>query len=136
VRTAKMSVERRSKSSSFFLVCLLLVVGPAAYGANRVVPSKDVPNFDIRAACRALAQVPEARLVGIDQADTTKNCLDEERQARAQLSKEWLQFRPADRSKCVGISRQGATEAVYTELLTCLEMARDAQQPASAHGPS
>ena len=118
-----------SKSSSFFLVCLLVVVGPAAYGANSVVPGKNVPNFDIRAACRALGRVPEARLAGVDQADTTKNCLAEERQARAQLSKELLQFKPADRSKCVGISRQGETEAVYTELLTCLEMARDAQEP-------
>jgi hypothetical protein len=125
-----------SKSSSYFLVCLLVVVGPAAYGANSVVPSKDVPNFDIHAACRALAQVPEARLAGTDQADTSKNCLEEERDARAQLSKEWLQFKPADRSKCVGISRQGETEAAYTELLTCLEMARDAQEPESAHGPS
>jgi hypothetical protein len=126
-----------SKSSSFFLVCLVVVVGPAAYGANSPIhPSKDVPNFNIRAACRALLQVPEARLAGVDQADATKNCLNEEREARAQLSKEWLQFKPADKSKCVGISRQGETEAAYTELLTCLEMARDAQEPASAHRPS
>lgn len=126
-----------SKSSRVFLACLLVLVGPAAYGANSLVgPSKDVPNFNIRSACRALGRVPEARLAGVDQADANKNCLEEERQARAQLLKEWSQFKPADKSKCVGISRQGETEAVYTELLTCLEMARDAQEPASTHGPS
>ncbi len=125
-----------SKPSSFFIVCILVVAGPVAYSAGLGGPTKDLPNFDVRAACRALARVPEARLTGVDQVDATKNCLDEERQARAQLSKEWVQFRPADRSKCVGVSRQGATEPVYTELLTCLEMARDAQEPASPHGPS
>ncbi len=125
-----------SKWSRVFVVCLLAVIGRVAYATNSLDgPSKDVPNFYIRAACHALARVPEARLAGVDEADASKNCLEDERRARAKLWKEWPQFKPADRRKCVGVSRQGGTEPVYTELLTCLEMARDAQEPASAHGP-
>jgi hypothetical protein len=44
-----------SRSSSLFIACILVVVGSTAYAANTVVgPSKDLPNFNIRAACRAL----------------------------------------------------------------------------------
>ena len=122
--------------SSVFFACFLVMVGSAAHGANRVVDrSRGVPVFNIRAACRALARVPEARLAGVDAADASKNCLEDEQRARAKLSTEWQQFKPDDVRKCVGVSGQGGTEPVYTELLTCLEMARDAQEPASAHGP-
>jgi hypothetical protein len=123
-----MFITRRLASA-----CVLLTVGFAAHGAN---PTNAVPTFNIRAACRTLARMPEARLAGVGDADATKNCLADERQARAQVSKEWLKFDPADRRKCVGVSAQGETEPVYTELLTCLEMARDAKEPASTHGPS
>ena len=125
-----------SKSSSLFLVWLLFAFGTPGHAANMTASPRDgVPSFDIRAACRALARVPEARLVGVDQGDATKYCLEDERRARAKVLKERPQFKPADRNKCIGVSRQSEAIPVYSELLTCLEMARDAGQPASANGP-
>jgi hypothetical protein len=114
-----------------------MAVGSAAYGAhNRVNPSNGVPDFNINTACRALAQIPEAGTDEMDQAGATRRCLEEEREARGQLLKEWSQFTPAERKNCVGISRQGEVDPVYSELLTCLEMARDAKKPVSTNGPT
>ena len=126
-----------SKLSSFCLACLLLAVSPAACAAHSGVnTSSGVPYFDIHAACRALARIPEARIAEEDQTDATRHCLDEERQARGQLLKEWSQFKPAERRACVGVSRQGEVDPVYSELLTCLEMERDAGKPVSPTGPT
>ncbi len=126
-----------SKLSSFCLAWLLLVVSPAAFGApSRLNRSNGVPDFNIHAACHALAEIPEARIAEEDQADATRHCLDEERQARGQLLKEWSQFKPAERRACVSVSRQGEVDPVYSELLTCLEMERDAKKPVSTTGPT
>jgi hypothetical protein len=81
-----------------------------------------VPNYNIEAACRALAAVPEALT---DEPNATQHCVDAENQARDQLAKEWSQFKAADRSMCVGVSSQGQVDPVYTELISCLEMAAD-----------
>jgi hypothetical protein len=125
-----------SKLSSIGLASLLIAVGSVAHAAHSGVnPGTGVPDFNIRAACRALAQIPEARIAE-DQADTTQHCLDEEREARGQLVKEWSQFTTAERKACVGVSRQGEVDPVYSELVTCLEMERDAQEPALATGKS
>jgi hypothetical protein len=52
-----------------------------------------------------------------------QNCLDIEKKAHNTLVKEWLEFAPADRAKCViGVMSFSPT---YTELLTCLEFSRD-----------
>ena len=55
----------------------------------------------------------------------TAGCVENEKQAREQLVHEWSQFRAADRAMCTGVSRSGSVDPVYTELITCLEMARD-----------
>jgi hypothetical protein len=43
---------------------------------------------------------------------------------RDQLVKQWAKFDRADKTSCVNESEMGG-ESSYTELLTCLEMARD-----------
>jgi hypothetical protein len=43
---------------------------------------------------------------------------------RDELAKEWSSFTPADKVACTNESKMGG-ESSYTELLTCLEMARD-----------
>ena len=50
--------------------------------------------------------------------------VDSEQVVRAELAKQWSTFAPADKTSCVNDSRMGG-ESSYTELLTCLEMARD-----------
>ncbi len=46
--------------------------------------------------------------------------------ARDILVKEWNNFLPADRTSCYRLTTTG-TPGTYTELLTCLEMRRDAR---------
>jgi hypothetical protein len=49
-----------------------------------------------------------------------------EQAMRQKLSKEWATFAPADKAHCVGNEKGGY--ASYTDLITCLEMARDARK--------
>jgi hypothetical protein len=49
-----------------------------------------------------------------------------EQAMRQKLSKEWGTFAPADKASCLGNEKGGY--ASYTDLITCLEMARDARK--------
>ncbi len=83
-----------------------------------------VPKFDVTQSCRAAAaaaNTPE-RLQG---------CLDSEQRAHDQLVKEWSNFKPDDRAKCVRTIK--VFSPTYTELITCLEMARGVFTPAPPH---
>ena len=45
---------------------------------------------------------------------------------RQKLSEEWSSFVPADKANCIGSEEGGLSS--YTDLATCLEMARDARR--------
>jgi hypothetical protein len=53
-----------------------------------------------------------------------KNCIESEQAVREQLVKQWSSFTADDRTHCINETTMGG-ESSYTELLTCLEMARD-----------
>jgi hypothetical protein len=78
-----------------------------------------VPTFNIEPFCRAVAS--RAAPVGDE-----KICLQEEREARDQLLQRWSQFPPADKIYCERLATTGG-DPTYTELLTCLELQRDAR---------
>jgi hypothetical protein len=80
-----------------------------------------VPTFNVEPSCRQAASGD----IGIKQ--DLSVCLDDEKSAREQLVKEWGQFTPPDRSLCTRLSSTGGAPT-YTELLVCLEMARDARK--------
>jgi hypothetical protein len=92
----------------------------------RRTPADKIPNFDVTAACRALAgeadAIPDDR-----QTRGVQHCVDDERAAREQLVTQWSHFKPADRAMCLGGSSAGSVDPVYTELITCLEVTRDAE---------
>ncbi len=46
---------------------------------------------------------------------------------RQKLAEEWTTFAPADKANCVGATKAGG-QASYTDLITCLELARDARK--------
>ena len=54
-------------------------------------------------------------------------CMHAEKQDRETLSKVWSTFLPEDKRHCVTEVKMGGTSS-YTELITCLEMARDVRQ--------
>jgi hypothetical protein len=104
---------------SIFAATLLMMsqgVAAAAADPEKVAGGKP-PTIDIVPHCRAVAEWAKP----IDYYDV---CLRKEKEAHDTLLKQWPQFDPADRSHCVEFLAI-ARERTYTELLTCLELARD-----------
>jgi hypothetical protein len=80
-----------------------------------IAVSSSVPQFDIAKECRY-------------EGGSTANferCSQDETTALAQLRTEWGQFAGTDQKTCMVTTTTGGF-ASYVELLTCLEMARDA----------
>ena len=115
----------------------------AQLGAQLLVPVADgVPTLNVEQVCEGIAQQGGVTFHDPAIAQEKKNCLESEAAIREQLSKQWTSFSPADRSHCVNESVMGG-DSSYTELLTCLEMARDVramradqEKPASAPPPA
>jgi hypothetical protein len=56
-----------------------------------------------------------------------ERCVQSEQAVREDLKKEWSTFSTADKSHCVALAKTGG-ESSYTELITCMEMARDVRK--------
>ena len=96
-----------------------------ALGVQLLMPVSDgVPNLNVEQVCEGIAQQGGVTFRDPAIAEEKKNCLASERAIRDELAKEWSNFQPADKLHCVNESVMGG-ESSYTELLTCLEMARD-----------
>ena len=80
-----------------------------------------VPTIDITQSCRAAAK-PSAGIT-----EHYESCHQSELGAREILVKQWNTFLAADRGSCFRLTTSG-TPGTYTELLTCLEMKRDARK--------
>jgi hypothetical protein len=81
-----------------------------------VAVSDTVPKFDIARECRFEG----------GSATEFGRCTDDEGDALQDLQKTWTQFASADRRNCV-VETMASGFASYVELLTCLELARDAR---------
>ena len=90
-----------------------------ALSAFVLVVADRIPTFNIEPFCRVVA----SRAAPVGDASI---CMRKEMEARGQLAREWTQFAPADKSHCVQLSTIGG-DPTYTELLTCLELQRDAR---------
>jgi hypothetical protein len=90
-------------------IAILVTLSPIAV-------SSSAPQFDIARECRF-----EGGSTAI-----FERCLQDEKAALAQLTTEWAQFAGTDQKTCMIATTIGGF-ASYVELLTCLEMARDAK---------
>jgi hypothetical protein len=98
-----------------------------ALGAQLLVPvaaGDGVPNLNVEQVCEGIAKQGGVTFRDPAIAQEKKNCVDSEQEIREQLVKQWSNFSTTDRTHCVNESVMGG-ESSYTELLTCLEMARD-----------
>ena len=82
-----------------------------------------VPTLDIEAGCRAAAKMGD----GLSLDESLRQCLSDERSARNELDKQWSQFPPALRQRCVATTETGGDPS-YVEVLVCLQMGVDAAQ--------
>ena len=103
-----------------FALALAAVGGPAPARAD------EVPDLNIDPVCRGIAAhaTGPSESGGPDLSFT--QCVKSEQAMRQKLIGEWSSFMPADKANCVGDEKGGL--ASYTDLVTCLEMARDARQ--------
>ena len=79
-----------------------------------------VPELNVRGSCSDAQKFS----TGDDKNNAYKGCMQDELNAKTELSKRWSSFRAKDRSDCVEQSR--APSPSYVEVLTCLEMDTDA----------
>ena len=110
-----------------------------ALGAQLVLTVADpVPTLDVTQVCTGIAQQGGVTFRDPSVQKEKENCIKSEQAMRDEIAKQWSSFAPADRTSCTNESRMGG-ESSYTELLTCLEMARDvrtmrASEPEDALG--
>lgn len=88
------------------LLPIILVALHTGVAANRV------PNFKLAPTCSVALSGRSA-------------CRSDEQEAKRSLQKDWNGFTHAQRRSCVDLSQLGGPPS-YVELLTCLEMAKEA----------
>ncbi len=84
-----------------------------------IAAADGVPTFNVEPSCKGGLDSP-----GLN--ERYSRCISEEKEARSKLESGWTSYPVADRSQCADTSRMGTPS--YVELLTCLEMARDASK--------
>jgi hypothetical protein len=93
-----------------------------------VTIADDVPRFNLEPVCHGIA-----RQGGLDLEPNQsvrqdfESCIKSEMAIRDQLAKQWSTFKASDKANCIGESNAGGLPS-YTDLLTCLQMARDASK--------
>lgn len=86
-----------------------------------IAVADNVPVYNVEPSCRAASDG------SLGLAQDKAACLAAENAARDQIAKEWTGFSASDRTTCTSLSSMGG-QSTYTELLTCLEMTRDARK--------
>ena len=84
------------------------------------VADRGTPQFNTEPTCRGAATASSAIRSDRDV------CMQKEKDARAELDKQWAGFPAPDRARCIEGTRAGGIPS-YVELLTCLEMAQHAR---------
>ena len=98
-----------------------------ALGTNLVMVVAGVPKLNVEPSCKT------AGVEGMALGRTTQSCLNDENGARDQLVKDWSSFSAGDKSHCLSMVSTGGSPS-YVELLSCLEMSRDAKKIAQGRG--
>src|SRR5262245_42535503 len=98
----------------------MLALIPAILTASMLVLAADsIPRFDVERTCRPAATA------GVLPGRDSSACQRDEQDARSRLEKDWRSA--AQRSQCAGFAGLDRAPS-YVELLTCLEMAKQAKE--------
>lgn len=109
------------RARSSFWISIVLVLA-----ASRPVWSQGIPDLNVDPVCRGIAQqaANPGEKGGPDLAFS--QCVQSEQVMRQKLTGEWAMFLSVEKSNCIGAEMGGM--ASYTDLASCLEMARSARQ--------
>ena len=83
-----------------------------------VAQADGVPSLEFAQGCRNTAS-GDATILG--------RCMRDEQRAQQKLTAEWATFPHGDRTQCTALARLGTVLQSYVELITCLEMAKEAR---------
>jgi hypothetical protein len=89
--------------------------------------SDNIPTLNVMPLCRGIISQGDSPLQAGDRSVTLDECLKAEQVDRDTIQKEWSTFSASDKTHCTAEATMGG-ESSYTDLLTCLEMARDVRQ--------
>ena len=92
--------------------------------------SDDIPTLDVNPVCHGIAMQGELE-AGLQQT-SFQQCVQSEQAVRDEIKKNWSTFTTPDKTSCVALAKTGG-EPSYTELLTCMEMARDYRRFVVSH---
>lgn len=104
---------------SFRFTALTLGAVLAVSAIDTVSAAERVPTFDIRPTCAGAES-------DISVSRTIASCQQSEQQAREALNTQWQNFPATDKASCVAETNIGGFPS-YVQVLTCLELARDAR---------
>src|SRR5262249_9580579 len=108
------------------------------YNMVPAAQSDQIPVLDVNPVRHGIASQSELE-AGL-QRTSFQQCVQSEQATREQLKKEWSTFTTSDKADCVALRKTGG-ESTYTELIPCMEMARDVRElhkqadSSSAPGP-
>lgn len=104
---------------------MLIAVSTIVLGTQVVLTVADVvPKYDIARGCRLDSTQAFDLSAGLN--EPIKRCLSDEQRAMSQLQTQWSQFPATDKTQCMAEADIGGTPS-YVELLTCLQLAKDAR---------
>jgi hypothetical protein len=115
----------RTHSAICLAFSAILYVGPAHGDAY--------PKLDTAPLCHGI--VAQSDLQEGLQSVTFDQCMKDEQDDRNEMIKEWSTFSADDKSHCIAEATMGG-ESSYTDLVTCLEMARDVRNLSKSEPPS
>jgi hypothetical protein len=98
------------------------MIGPIAtpaLGLLVLIAVDSVPDINPEPSCRSAAA--RAQPIG-----DIEPCMRLERAAREELVRRWAEFNASEKADCTSLTMAGG-KPTYTELLTCLELRRDAR---------
>ena len=98
----------------------MMVLAPLVVTAQLLLVADRPPALNVEPSCRA------AERSGID-GRTADSCMRGENQAKATLNDKWTQFTARQQARCTSLVQMGGPPS-YVELLTCLEVAQQADK--------
>jgi hypothetical protein len=109
------------------MVDMLRPIAASMLALLGLAAGEPLPSINPEPSCRSAAE--RAKPVG-----DIEVCMRLERAARDELIKRWETFSADDKATCIPLAMAGGIPPTYTELLTCLDLKRDARRLRETQG--
>jgi hypothetical protein len=97
------------------------------------VPAQQLPHLNVDPVCRGIARHANSPGERGDPDLSYRSCVANQLQVRKHLAPQWSSFSRATRASCIGSVNAGGLPS-YTELATCVQIARAAARLRAATG--